>query len=334
MIRRRALVGLSALALWLAGCPKSEDVIVHTGKGKEKTAQQIDADPLALLPGGAITVGVLDASALLSSQFGDKLLEVSRRRAPLPESAGFDPKRDLSKVYFGVYSMQGADFAGVAVGSFDPKKIEAAADGVQKTPLGVPVTKTTYAGRALYTADSVGFTILTTRTALFGNQTGIRRALDRIKEGRAKREIPAWAGKVLSQSGVPFAFGSNLKENPVPNALRSKLPFLDGAETLAVVGNFAPPGINLAGTLVYPDEESAKVGAGKVAETRAMLETYAPFLALLGIPQPVRKLEADVVGEEGHFVAGIDAVAVSALLTRLDDLVGALPQAPLPPVSQ
>jgi len=46
----------------------------------------------------------------------------------------------------------------------------------------------------------------TVRTALFGNQTGIRRALDRIKEGRAKREIPAWAGKVLNQSGVPFAF--------------------------------------------------------------------------------------------------------------------------------
>ena len=37
---------------------------------------------------------------------------------------------------------------------------------------------------------------------------------------------------------VPFAFGSNLKENPVPNALRAKLPFLDGVETVAVVGNF------------------------------------------------------------------------------------------------
>jgi hypothetical protein len=233
-----------------------------------------------------------------------------------------------------VYSMQGADFAGVAVGTFDPKKIEAAADGTQKTPLGVPVTKSTYAGRALYTADSVGFTILTTRTALFGNQTGIRRALDRIKEGTAKRELPTWAGKILNQSGVPFAFGSNLKENPVPNALRSKLPFLDGVETVAVVGNFAPPGINLAGTLVYPDEETAKVGASKVSETRAMLDTYTPFLALLGIPQPVRKLEAEAVGKEGHFVAGIDAVAVSALLARLDDLVGALPKATAPPVSQ
>jgi len=334
VIRRLALGVLCGLGLALAGCPKSEDVIVHTGQGKEKTAPQIDADPLALLPGGAITVGVLDAQALFASQFGEKLLEVAKRRAPVPDAAGFEPKRDVTKLYFGVYSMQGADVAGVAVGRFDPKKIEAAADGVQKTPLGVPVTKTTYAGRALYTADSVGFTILTTRTALFGNQTGIRRALDRIKEGTAKRELPAWATKVLSPGGAPFAFGSNLKDNPIPNALRSKLPFLDGVETLAVVGNFAPPGVNLAGTLVYPDEDSAKTGASKVAQTRAMLETYTPFLAIIGIPQPVRKLEGDAVGKEGHFVAGLDGVAVSALLSRLDDLLGALPKAAPQAVSQ
>ena len=334
MIRRVALLALGALGLTLAGCPKKEEVIVHTGQGKEKTAVEIDSDPLALLPGGAITVGVLDTQALFASQFGDKLLEVARRRAPVPEAAGFDPKRDLKTAYFGVYSMQGADVAGVALGTFDPKKIEAAADGIQKTPLGVPVTKTTYAGRALYTAESVGFTILTTRTALFGNQTGIRRALDRIKEGTAKRELPAWASKVLAQKNVPFAFGSNLKDNPVPNALRSRLPFLDRVETLAVVGNFASPGVNLAGTLVYPDETAAKTGASKVAETRAMLDTYTPFLAILGIPQPVRKLEGDAVGKEGHFVAGIDAVAFSALLSRLDDLLGALPKAQPQPVSQ
>lgn len=331
MIRRAALLALGAVA-WLTACAKTEDVIIHTGQGKEKTAVEIDADPLALLPGGAITVGVLDAKALFASQFGDKLFEVAKRRAPVPEAAGFDPRRDLTTVYFGVYSMQGADVAGVAVGNFDPQKIAGAADGIQKTPLGVPVTKTIYAGRALYTAESIGFTVLTSRTALFGNQTGIRRSLDRIKEGTAKRELPPWASKVLNPGTAPFAFGSNLKENPVPNALRSKLPFLDGVETVAVVGNFAPPGVNLAGTLVYPDETTAKTGASKVSETRTMLDTYTPFLALLGIPQPVRKLEADAVGKEGHFVAGIDAVAFSALLARLDDLLSSLPKSQ--PVSQ
>lgn len=319
-------LALFGLGLMLLGCPRREDVIVHTGQGKQQTAPQIDADPLALLPGGAVSVGVLDAQALFASQFGDKLLEVAKRRAPLPEAAGFDPKRDVSKLYFGVYSMQGADVAGVAVGRFDASKIEAAADGIRKTPLGVPVTRSTYAERALYTAESIGFTILTARTALFGNQTGIRRALDRIKEGRAQRELPRWALQVLGPSSAPFAFASNLKENPVPNALRNKLPFLDGVETLSVVGNFSPPGVNLAGTLVYPDEVKAKTGAGKVSETRAALDTYTPFLALLGIPQPVRKLEAEVRGREGHFVAGIDGAAFSALLARLEDLLGAMPR--------
>ena len=48
MIRRGLLLALGVLASTLAGCPKSEDVIVHTGQGKEKTAVQIDSDPLAL----------------------------------------------------------------------------------------------------------------------------------------------------------------------------------------------------------------------------------------------------------------------------------------------
>src|SRR5688572_24645048 len=116
MIRRALLASVAGVALSLTGCAKQEDVIVHTGEGKAKSAVEIDADALALLPGGAITVGVLDAQALFASQFGDKLLEVSRRRAPVPDAAGFDPKRDLSKVYFGVYSMQGADVCGVALG--------------------------------------------------------------------------------------------------------------------------------------------------------------------------------------------------------------------------
>lgn len=334
MRRRSLLSSVAALAVCLAGCAKQEDVIVHTAEGKAKTATEIDADALALLPGGAITVGVLDAQALFASQFGDKLLEVSRRRAPVPEAAGFDPKRDLTKVYFGVYSMQGADVCGVALGTFDPKKIEAASDGIQKTPLGVPVTKTSYAGRALYTADSVGFTILTSRTALFGNQTGIRRALDRIKEGRAKRELPGWAEKVLNQKSAPFAFGSNLKGQPLSNALRSNLPFLDGVETLAVVGNFAPPGLNLAGTFVYPDEAAAKVGASKAEETRATFDRYSTYLTIFGIPKPLQKLEADAIGKEAHFVAGIDAVALSTVLGRLDDLLNALPKAQPQPVSQ
>jgi hypothetical protein len=65
-----------------------------------------------------------------------------------------------------------------------------------------------------------------------------------------------------------------------------------------------------------------------------MLDSYMLFLSVLGIPQPVRKLQGEAVGKEGHFVAAIDANAVNVLLSRADDLIGALPKAQPKPVSQ
>ena len=152
---------------------------------------------MALLPGSAVGIAYVDAKKALASPFGARLLAVTERRMPLPPAAGFDPKRDLEALWVGLYSMQGADVAGVAIGTFDRQKIEAAADGTQKTPLGVPVTKTTYSGRALYVAGDTGFTVLTSRVALFGNDVGVRRAVDGQPES-ARRfgwGIPQAAGR-------------------------------------------------------------------------------------------------------------------------------------------
>ncbi|HEY3501016.1 MAG TPA: hypothetical protein VGK73_40260 [Polyangiaceae bacterium] len=318
--RRSALA--AGLALLELGCSRKEDVIVKTGADKKLTPAQIDEDPVPLLPGGAIGVVYIDARALFGSKFGDKLLTVVQRRTPLPPSAGFDPRRDLEKIWLGFYSMQGADAAGVVVGTFDPKKIEAAADGVQKTPLGVPVTKTTYAGRALYTAGSLGFSILTPRTAFIGNDTGMRRALDRIEEGRARRQLPPYMDKLLAASNAPLVGGADFTSSPLPDAARQELAFLDGVKTLAVVGNFEEPGLNLAGTLSYADEAAAQRGAQNLVSMRSSLERYAPFLALLGIAQPIQKLEVRPQGTELEFVIGVDGTAVAALLEKAQDLLG------------
>ena len=323
----RALSRRSALALGLAagvelGCSHKDDVIVKTGADKKLTAEQIDKDPIPLLPGGAIGVVYVDARALFASKFGDKLLTVVQRRTPLPPSAGFEPRRDLEKIWLGFYSMQGADAAGVVVGTFDPKKIEEAADGVQKTPLGVPVTKTTYAGRSLYTSGSLGFSILTPRTAFIGNDTGLRRALDRIEEGRARRQLPPYMDKLLASSNAPLVGGADFTSNPLPNAARKELAFLDGVKTLAVVGNFEEPGLNLAGTLSYEDEAAAQRGAQNMVSMRNSLERYAPFLALIGIAQPIQKLEVNPKAAELEFVIGVDGTAVAALLEKAQDLLG------------
>ncbi|HEX6766428.1 MAG TPA: hypothetical protein VF103_13140, partial [Polyangiaceae bacterium] len=134
------LTGCFALLVGVTtACGAKDDVIVKTGADKKLSDQQIDGEPVALLPGSAVGIAYIDARKLVASPFGSKILAVTERRMPLPASAGFDPKRDLEALWIGFYSMQGADVAGVAIGTFDRQKIEAAADGTQKTPLGLPV---------------------------------------------------------------------------------------------------------------------------------------------------------------------------------------------------
>jgi hypothetical protein len=317
---RRFLPFVIALGL-ASACTKQGDVITQTGEGKSLSDPAIDSDSLALLPSGAIALSYIDAKQMFASRFGEKLLAIAKQQIPLPASAGYEPSRDLEKLYTGIYSMSGADVAGVAVGSFDKAKIEAAADGEQTTALGLPVTKSTYAGRTLYTAGNVGFTILTARTALYGNDTGIRRALDRIKEGRAKRQLPPWMDKLLATPNAPLIVGADLTSNPVPDAARNELAFLQGAKTMALVGNFQEPGLNLAGTVTYGGPDSARYGADNLLALREVLQGYAPVMALFGIPQPLKKLEAKAKDEKVEFVAGVDGAAVGVLLDKARELL-------------
>lgn len=320
--RRALLAGLAGVALAPA-CAHKDDVIVKTGADKRLTEADIDADPVRLLPAAAVAVLYVDARALFASRFGDKLYLMAQKRAPLPAAAGFDAKRDLEKVWIGLYSMSGADAAGVVRGTFDRAKIEAAADGTQTTPLGQKVTKTTYAKRALYTAGHAGFSILTGKTALCGNDTGMRRALDRIEEGRARRQLPPNMEALFLEPKTPIVGAADLTSSPLPDAARRELTFLDGVKTLSLVGNFEEPGLNLAGTLTYADEAAAARGAQNVAALRSMLERYATFMALLGIAQPIKKLEAQAKGADVAFVVAVDGLGVAALLERFGDMLGA-----------
>jgi len=307
----------------LLGCSRTEDVIVQTGAGKEASAVDIDKEPLALLPGGVVGIASVDARKLVASPFGGRLLALLNQRLPVPPSAGFDPARDLDHLYLGLYSMQGADLSGVALGKFDKAKIEAAVNGVEKTPQGVPIAKRQYAGRTLYTAAGFGFCLLSDHTALFGNDTGIRRALDRVREGRVRRQTLPWMDKLLDgEKSAPIVAGADLRAQAIPQAASSNLAFLNGLETMAFVGNFNDPGVNLAGTLVYGDEAGAKQGEQNVQALAQKLGTYGTLLALVGVPQPVRQLQAEAKGKQAAFVAGLDGAALLQLLDKLPQYLG------------
>ena len=316
----RLFVLLPILAL---GCGKQE-VIVKTADGRSLGAEEVDRDPMALLPAGATGLGYTNLAELYASQFGQKLRTLMPKFVPLPAAANFDPARDLRTAYVGVYAAQGVDAVAVASGTFDQAAIERAADQAQPTPLGVPLVKSTYAGRTLYTARNVGFTVLTAHTALFGNETGMRRALDRINDGRVAREVPAWAIDLLERPTTPLAGAVDLKTNPLSGAVLGSAPFLTGLERVRVIGNFQPPGINLAGTAVYADSAQAAQGAQSLAQINSYLSSWSFFAALLGIPQPVRQLDSKPNGPMLEFVMGLDAQAVVALLDQLGTLVSSV----------
>ena len=325
----------SGLSLGLmVGCPKKPDKIVAAGEDKALTDAEIDQEPVALMPSGAVGLFSIDAKKLVASQFGQKTLAIARARTPLPASAGFDPERDLDHAFVGVYSMQGADAVSVLTGRFDKAAIERAADGTQLTPLGTPVVKSSYAGRALYTSHNLGFVVLTARTLLLGNETGIRRALDRIKEGRVRKQVPEWFEELLRTPSAPVVAGFDLRAQHLTDSARQQFPFLKGMETARMVGNFESPGINVAGTMTYDDEAGAQAGAQSLATIKDTIASYGWFASLLGIGQPIRQLEAKAEGKDTKVVAALDATEIGKLLDQLSQFLGVPNQPSVVPAMQ
>ncbi|MEB2322804.1 MAG: hypothetical protein OZ921_09835, partial [Sorangiineae bacterium] len=204
----------------------------------------------------------------------------------------------------------------------DPAAIEQAAGSTEGTPLGAPVVASSYAGRKLYTARNLGFVVLTPRTVLLGDETGIRRALDRIKEGRVSRRVPGWMEALLKTPNVPLVLGFNLRGQPLTESAREQLPFLQGLETARMLGNFQPPGMNVAGTLSYESETAAQAGAANVTALRELLKTYGFLMSLLGVSQPFQKLDARAQGSDAQFVAELDGRALDSLIDKASAYLG------------
>src|SRR5205814_3255495 len=139
----------------------------------------------------------IDAQVCSESQYGGELNRLAATYVPLGEQAGFVPQSDLKKLVAGIYSLAGADVVGVAQGDFNPDLIRASADRHTTSQLGVPLVHSAYAGNDVYTAGNIGFTVVTHHTLLVGNETGMRRALDRIRDNRLRREVPDWMTKLM-----------------------------------------------------------------------------------------------------------------------------------------
>ncbi|HEU4537972.1 MAG TPA: hypothetical protein VFS00_27820, partial [Polyangiaceae bacterium] len=222
------------------GCSKKGPAVVQSAE-RPATDDDIDREPFALLPGAAVAVGRVDARSLFASSLGPKVQRAFESLVPVGPAAGFVAERDLESVIGAVYSMQGADFALVARGAFDPAAIERAVAQGTPGPYGSPWVKSEHAGRTVYTASDVAFAPLTRKTALAGTNTGLRRALDRLRFGAPKIELPDWAAEVRD-AGTPLAIVGEWGDQPVASEIVSRAPFLSGVRALHLTGNFDRPG--------------------------------------------------------------------------------------------
>jgi hypothetical protein len=307
-----ALIGGLGICCSL-GCGRGPEVILRTAAGAEVTAQEIDREPLWLLPPGGLGWFHLEAALAARSELGQLVLADLKARFPLPENAGFSLDRDVVELSLATYSMQGLDFAGVVTGHFDAARIAAAAPEYKGGPLAPQLTRSEYAGRSLFTAHGIGFTVITPQTALFGNDVGIRRCLDRIAESRVADELPAWVKDLLATPNATFSFGIDLAASTVTASLPGRLAPLRGASMARAVGNFDAPGINLAGTISHADHDAAARSATGLLQVGSGLNIYG---RLLGLGQPIQKLETQAIGNDTRVVLAVDRAAVEVLMQR------------------
>jgi len=312
----RSLLCAVALALLAVapGCGPKES-IVAVGDGKKLSAEEIDADPLALLPGGAVFVWQADAAALLASSMGPQALRTAQALVPLTPEMNFEPRRDLKKVFGAGYSMQSADVAMVAQGDFDPESIKKAADRGSLSALGRPLKKTSYGGNDLYLTGDVGFVVLTKHSLLVGNPAGLRRALDRLRDARVKREMPDWMQDALKTPGAEVALVGDSTGQSVAASVSQGAPFVQRLNKVRAIGDFKDPGLNLAGALTYDDPTAAAAGNEQIRATSAQA-SLLNLGFLFGISNPIRNLQTNVQNNDVQFTAQLDGPALGNLMER------------------
>jgi hypothetical protein len=308
VLRRLVLL---VLGMALAGCPPDQTLVV-IGTATVEPAR-IDQQPLDLLPSGALLVGNLDARALFQSSLGPQMSQVVANLLPLGRESNFVAERDVSRVVGGIYAMQGADFVAVVQGNFDIASIEAAARARAATPSGTPLVETRYGTFTLYTVANVGFVPLTQFTIVSGNETGMRRALDRLRYGRLQNDLAPWMSELLAHERAAFVVAGDVGSQGVIEAAAGRLPFVSGLELVRILGNFEEPGMNVVGSLTYRSEEQAQAGAVALDQIR-QLAAFASLLAILGFGGTAPAIDVAPQGTSVAFASKIDKTLAQLML--------------------
>jgi hypothetical protein len=314
-ILRTYLLALLALVLFACGGKK-----VPEPNAASSAPKTLDSDPLALFPNGAIAIARVDSKALFAAGgSGAAVVKLAERFVPIGDEAGFSAARDLDALYIGSYSIQGVDGLSVLVGRFDAAKIQNAADKKTQLKGGGILVPSPYAGKTIYTANNVGFAVLSPKTVLGGTETAIRRALDRCRDGVPTRSLPALLTKTLETEGAHAALAADFSSQPVPaiSVGPMRIPGTDGLRVARVLIDFKSPGLNVAGTLSYDSDEHAQSGAEGLRKLVKLLNTFS---AVAPVPK-LQEFEAKAQATDMTTKFAVDDKALKELLVALPDLL-------------
>ncbi|MCC6647160.1 MAG: hypothetical protein IT374_16510 [Polyangiaceae bacterium] len=312
MLPKAASYALSLCLLVTPGCGPKE-AVTPISEGKVLTAAEIEKDPLALLPGGMVAFGRADAKAFFASPTAPQSTQAALGLIPLTPEMGFVPSRDLSLVHFAGYAFSGSDLCAVVEGSFDKDAIAKAADKGALSAVGKPLVKSSYAGRDVFVTGDVAVTVLTPKIALTGSQTGVRRALDRVRDNRMKREVAAEWLEFVTKPGTHFGLIADSSKEALPDATLKEAPYLRGAKTAKILGTFEGPGAHVGGVISYDTPEHAARGDAQAKEWQQMAGLMN-FFAIFGAKSPIQHLETRVVDRDLQLAAVLDGPATVAVV--------------------
>lgn len=312
--------GPGLLLLVCVACAAPQEVIHETTREPASTAE-IDADPWALLPRGAVAYGDLDTRALFTSSFGQEARAFWQDRLPVSRGIVIDPSVDVDRIRLGVFATVGTDVAMVVSGRFSVAGISAAFAEDPVARHGKTVVKARFAGFDMFVLSGLALVALSDATLVMGTEIGVRRVLERVESGRLLRPLPPWFEKMLA-SRAPLTLGVDLDAQPVPAVVRTRLAFLEGLRAARLLGNFESPGLNLAGSLTYDRPDTAVRAAADIEAQAAALDQYALLMSVLRIPRPLRRVRAEAVGQDTQVAVEVEGRAISILLARAEELSG------------
>jgi len=313
----RSLFGVAlALSLSCGGGAKQQEVVTPTA-APVVSVEAIERDPVVLFPSSALAMFTVDAKAFYASpSAGPQAAQLAEKYFPLGAEVGFSPQRDLDRATAAVYSTSGADALAILVGRFDEAKIGQAAQAKTQTKAGAVIVQSTYANRTLYTVNNVGFTVVSPRLVLAGTETSMRRALDRLRDGKITRDAPPWMLDTLGSPGAATAAAVDMKS--FPPSMLSGLPLkgMNGMTAVRLLGNFQPPGMHVAGSVTYVDPQHAQAGAEGL---QSVLQSPLVSMAL-GIQLKDVKIQPAQSDAQVSFSA--DDASLRAVLGRLPSMLG------------